>query len=44
EDPDYLSRPVAGRFEWQFAPQMELNPYSCDREVAGRYLRGEQED
>ena len=41
EDPDYLSRPVAGRFEWQFAPHMEFNPFSCDPEVARRYLRGE---
>lgn len=43
EDPDYLSRPVADRFEWQYAPQMNFNPYSCDPEVARRYLRGEQE-
>jgi len=41
DDPDYLSRPVAGRFEWQFAPQMDFNPYSCDPEVARRYLNSE---
>ena len=44
EDPDYLGRPVAGQFEWRFAPDMDFNSFSCDREVARRYLRGEQEE
>ena len=41
EDPDYLSEPVVDQAVWRYAPHMELNPYSCDRDVAERYLQGE---
>ncbi|MED5535259.1 MAG: DUF6152 family protein [Pseudomonadota bacterium] len=41
EDPDYLIAPLTDTFEWQYAPHMDLIPYSCDPEVAGRYLIGE---
>ena len=42
EDPDFLSQPVVDQAIWRFAPHMELNPYSCDSEVAQRYLRDEE--
>lgn len=42
EDPDYLSRPVVDQAIWRYAPHMELNPYSCDSDVARRYLQGEE--
>ncbi|HSG65835.1 MAG TPA: hypothetical protein VLD39_12580, partial [Gammaproteobacteria bacterium] len=38
EDPEYLAEPVAHTAIWRYSPQMERVPYSCDREVAGRYL------
>ena len=38
EDPEYLAEPVVDSFEWQYAPHMELIPFTCDVEVAGRFL------
>lgn len=42
EDPEYFVEPVAGEFEWHYAPDFDLIPYSCDLDVARRYLELEQ--
>jgi len=42
EDPTYFAEPVAGTFEWIYAPDFDLIPYSCDLDVAKRYLELEQ--
>lgn len=41
EDPDYLRQPVVHQAVWRYAPQMDFNAYSCDPEVARRYLDAE---
>ena len=40
EDPEHLTEPLADTFGWTYSPHMQLIPYSCDREVARRYLEG----
>jgi len=37
-DPEYFAEEVSGAFVWNYAPDLELIPYSCDLEVARRYL------
>ena len=44
EDPEYFSEPLINSFEWQYAPHMSLIPFSCDLEVARRYLEGLTDD
>ncbi len=38
EDPEYLAEPVVHTAMWRYAPHLERVEYSCDREVARRYL------
>ncbi len=38
EDPEYLTGPVAHRFQWQHSPHIVRLPHSCDRESALGYL------
>jgi len=38
EDPEFLAGPVTGTFHWQYAPRLDLIPYTCDPEVAKRHL------
>jgi hypothetical protein len=38
EDPEFLAEPVTGRFTWDYAPDQELLPSSCDPETARRFL------
>lgn len=40
-DPEYLAGDVQGSFDWTYAPDLDLIPFSCDLEVAGRYLENE---
>ena len=40
EDPEYLTEPLADTFVWTYAPHMELIPFSCDPNIARRYLEG----
>lgn len=42
EDPEYLAAPVVHTAIWRYSPDLDLVPYSCDPEVATRYLH-EQE-
>ena len=38
EDPEYLTAPVTGSVEWVHRPDLTYTGYSCDSEVAGRFL------
>ncbi len=38
EDSEYLTEPLVDTFGWQYAPHMDLVPFTCDLEVARRYL------
>ena len=40
EDPEYLIEPLEDTFAWTYSPHMELIPFSCDTDVARRYLEG----
>jgi len=37
EDPEYLAEPLVDAFGWQYAPHMDLIPFSCDPEIARRF-------
>ena len=37
EDPEYLTDPMVGGIVWDYAPDREFSPFSCDPEVATRY-------
>jgi hypothetical protein len=36
-DPEYLAEPMIGGIEWDYAPDMEFQPFSCDPDIARRY-------
>ncbi len=38
EDPEFLAEPVVHTAVWRYSPDLDLVPYSCDPEVARRYL------
>lgn len=38
EDPEYLAAPVTHTAIWRYSPQLDFTPFSCDPEVARRYL------
>jgi len=38
EDQEFLAEPLVDSFRWQYAPHMDLIPFTCDLEVAERYL------
>jgi hypothetical protein len=41
KDPVYFEADVSGTFIWRYAPDLDLIPYSCDLDVARRYLEVE---
>jgi hypothetical protein len=38
EDPEFLEEPIVHTAVWRYSPHLERVEYSCDREVARRYL------
>jgi len=39
EDPEYIAEPLTHARELVYTPQVEMTPYDCDPEAAGRFLR-----
>ena len=38
DDPEYLVEPLEDTFGWTYSPHMDLIPFSCDVDVARRYM------
>jgi Family of unknown function (DUF6152) len=38
EDPEYLAEPFVSSLEWEYAPQLKLSRYGCEKDVSRRFM------